>query len=1022
MSVTLQIKLNGGAPQTGGVEAADGDVVQLTAASMATWGTPAAVWRIHSFPEDFPLPAGWSSDANGYYYQGNSDPPSFTVDDATWWGKLGMTLTAMDGGAQVTDTATALRVKSSSGLNGLFRSEGSQFGGNREQWVGEINQDLGTLQSKVNEAGALGSQATLPTTSSTAAAAFRRYVAPPSVVTPTVVTTHVVEDGTSDGETKTIRREITNRTRIRFVGEDGKHIAWANRTMTIPIKWSASEGRWLPLVHADNVKIYYPEDFGDDVGIGDAAADRAALVACFAAITDLDPIGSASNELASKVVLGTLYHIAEGIDLAGTDYTSLTVEGASGAGGTGGIRGCGLFYTGPAPAVMSGTPTLTFNRAARTIVRSAGSWLTDNFAPGQRIYVANPAQTSIQNNRIHVIETVNASTITVVAPAATYPTVPFATDGMLPFTEGPIANFVVVQATNCLRIRGASGVTLRNLVIHGDHKALLPLWFDIVPDDPNATNMMSPRVEHCSLYGSYDHVLGTVLYFGRPGSNPAVGSDLNNTWVQDCMIQNLYAADRLSAGIRYADGNNTKLHRVLRCQIHSCSRAIDHESASEGLSVQDTHFENCSIAVYNNGYAEVANCHSERTKQTVYGTRGRCLETNNSWNLDGAVIVARQRFHKLVSTNYYNGTTWFSGITINLGTNVVTGSNNVARIPQNGDVVVVRSDTGFDGCPGMLHPTWNDTALQVYFLADVTLVSGVVYTFTLREGSVAGTVVDFTSQGTGVHVLSPSIFETDTGLNKPSGDGYSVSFDSCIILGAEDLPMIGSSAAQLTMDPFFGYQLSGIGRVSVRNCSGFTPGPVFRALQEIASVPMFGNAQLVPQVTYYAENCRWVARGINGWSTLRIKAASLAVGTFRAGGVMLLYVDLPWRCGVEAVVSEVVTTFAGPGLATAAVKVGHYDIGQGDGDDDDAFLLSTSLMTFANASDRRKGLLVAEKGTRITAGTYWPKYAGVTDWGWANRYVMTVKIDVTGCTLADLTAGDLLVHFKVEQIPDWRRT
>lgn len=865
-------------------------------------------------------------------------------------------------------------------------------------------------------------QTTLPTTSSTAAAAFRRYIAPPSVVTPTVITTHVVEDGTYDGQTKTIERRISNRSRIRFVGEDGKHIAWLNRTMTVPIKWSESEGRWLPLVHADNVKVFYPEDFGDNVGVGDATADRAALVACFAAVTDLDPIGSASNELACKIVLGTMYYVNEGVDLAGTDYTSITIEGVGGAGATGGVRGCGIFYAGPAPAVMSGSPTLTFNRAARTIQRSAGSWITDNFAAGQRIYVANPAQTSIQNNRFYVIESVTTSTITVAAPSATYPAVPFDTAGMMPFTEGPIANFAVVQVTNCLRVKGASGVTLHNVVVQGDNKALIPLLFDIVPDDPNATNMMSPRVERCTVYGSYDHVLGTLIQFGRPGSNPAVGSDLNNTWVQDCFIANLYAADRLSAGIRYADGNNTKLHRVLRCQIHSCSRGVDHESASEGLSVQDTHFENCSIAVYNNGYAEVANCHSERTKQTIYGTRGRCLETNNSWNLDGAVIVARQRFHKLVSTNYYNGTTWFSSLSIDLVTNVVTGSNNVARVPQNGDVVVVRSDTGFDGCPGMLHPTWNDPALQVYYLADVTLVSGVVYTFTLREGSVSGTVVDFTSAGTDVHILSPSIFETNTGLNKPSGDGYSVSFDSCIILGAEDLPMVGSSATQLTMDPFFGYQLSGIGRVSVRNCSGFTPGPVFRALQEVASVPMFGNAQLVPQVTYYAENCRWVARGINGWSTLRIRASQLAVGTFRAGATMLLYVDLPWRCGIEAVVSEVITPFAGPGLTTATVKVGHYDIGQGDGNDDDAFLLATSLMTFANTSDRRKGFLGAEKGTRIATGTYWPKYAGVTDWGWANRYVVTVQIDVTGCTLSQLTAGDLLVHFKIVQIPDWRRT
>ncbi len=147
MSVILQVRLNGGAPQTGGVDVEDGDVIQQTAASKANWGSPAAEWRIHSYPAEFPLPAGWSSDADGYYYIGNSDPPPITANRAVWWGKLGLRLTASDGGRQIIDEATAICLPSTSGYRGLFSGETTQFGGTRESWVAEMNRDFKTLNS-----------------------------------------------------------------------------------------------------------------------------------------------------------------------------------------------------------------------------------------------------------------------------------------------------------------------------------------------------------------------------------------------------------------------------------------------------------------------------------------------------------------------------------------------------------------------------------------------------------------------------------------------------------------------------------------------------------------------------------------------------------------------------------------------------------------------------------------------------------------------------------------------------------
>jgi hypothetical protein len=770
--------------------------------------------------------------------------------------------------------------------------------------------------------------------------------------------------------------------------------------------------------------ILYPEWWGATGG--NATVDQPALVYCLS--THVDFADQSNNDLATTVVFSDIYNVTSGVDVAGTDYTSLLIKGATPS-GNGGFRGCGIKYTGSTAVVMSGTPTLTFDRTARTIVRSSGSFSTDGFTAGMRILVADPTSGSVLNNRIYTIQTVSGATITVTAPAATYPTVGYATDGMMPYTEGPLSNFIVVQADHVLRIKGASGVVLEDVVIDGDHKALLPLWADIVPDDANATNLRQIRIERCCVFGRYPHFYGSNISFGRPSSTPAVGSDLNNTWVVKTVCQNDYIDNPPGACIRYWDGNNTKLHRVIACELWSAERLIDHSGASEGISIQDTHFENGTVALYNNGYAEMANCHSERVTMSSDGSRGRLLENNNSWNLSGSFIVSRQSSHEMHRCTYINTNVLLQISSINTGTGILTGANSSARTPVNGDEIVVRTGTGWLGMPGMLQSTWHDRASQIFYLADVTSIGGGSYTFSLRvsrSGSLGsytfGAAVTFTSSGTDVWVLSPCMFTTSTGLSKPSGDGLGLSMDSCHILGALDVPLVGSVNGESVFDPYLTASAAVSGRASVKHCFGFTPGPVLFALAEISSVPVYGNAQIVPTVLYYAEQMEWVVRGVDGWSVARVRAASLASGTFRAGSFAIFYVDLPYRCGVELVTSEVVTSFAASGLSAATVKIGHTDVGQGDGDDDDAYLLSTSLMTFTNASDRRKGFAAGDRGVRLTTLPYFPIYSGATDWSWNNRMTMIVRIDLTGATLSQLSAGDLLLGFKLTQVPDWKRT
>lgn len=149
MSATLQAIVNGGPPQTGGIDVADGDVVQLTAASKVGWGNPATRWEIYDHPDGF-APAGWTADPGGvgFYFVGSADPPSFTMD-GDLWGKYLTRVTGPDGKP---DESTILCLPSPIGLRGIARRESGQFGGDTRLWLGEYNRDLRAISTLVNPA------------------------------------------------------------------------------------------------------------------------------------------------------------------------------------------------------------------------------------------------------------------------------------------------------------------------------------------------------------------------------------------------------------------------------------------------------------------------------------------------------------------------------------------------------------------------------------------------------------------------------------------------------------------------------------------------------------------------------------------------------------------------------------------------------------------------------------------------------------------------------------------------------
>lgn len=148
-NVKLQISLNGGAAQVGGITANHGDVV--VASLLEPAGVAKARYEIYEYPEGFTVPAGWTHDVDsGVYFffsaNGAAAPPFTLPASTTLWGKWLLSVEVnnrMRSGEladDLFDSTTALSIVSPGGLVDTAFRENQQFGGVR-QWAGEIKKN-----------------------------------------------------------------------------------------------------------------------------------------------------------------------------------------------------------------------------------------------------------------------------------------------------------------------------------------------------------------------------------------------------------------------------------------------------------------------------------------------------------------------------------------------------------------------------------------------------------------------------------------------------------------------------------------------------------------------------------------------------------------------------------------------------------------------------------------------------------------------------------------------------------------
>jgi hypothetical protein len=134
-TAVLQVRVNNGSPQIGGIVANASDEIQLVAQSYAGWGTPAPRWEILAYPPGWATPIGWTLEASsGIIYYLGTTPPSFTLPDAAGvtagmfgvW-RFGLTVNGGSRADLIDNGRTAVEIISDNGVRDTAYKERTEF-------------------------------------------------------------------------------------------------------------------------------------------------------------------------------------------------------------------------------------------------------------------------------------------------------------------------------------------------------------------------------------------------------------------------------------------------------------------------------------------------------------------------------------------------------------------------------------------------------------------------------------------------------------------------------------------------------------------------------------------------------------------------------------------------------------------------------------------------------------------------------------------------------------------------------
>lgn len=366
--------------------------------------------------------------------------------------------------------------------------------------------------------------------------------------TPKAITVAAPADATRSGH-KHVARTIPGRVREYLINPDGSFISWLTMDGPVNMTWRAdlgAGGRWV----ADRVyasrQVYRPEDYAvaGPVGIGNATYDDAAWNALRDDFETLDGAQLALLDSQAVIELFGRYETATGWVLRSHwGYSDVVIKGASSGVGNASLQMSALRYTGPS-IVRGFNTTIAFNRTNRTLIRSAGSWVTDGVAVGMRILITRG---SASNKRLHlpvasISTTTNPNDTLTLEDVDENPVAGFDTTAILPFTEGAVS-CDWIQWVAGLELRGAHNTRVEDFAIWskdnatGLGKMSCGLWISIKPDttwNESASNNLIQRVGVSGMR----NVPGVVgIAIGTPGGSPAIGSQCDTLRLRDCSVQ-----------------------------------------------------------------------------------------------------------------------------------------------------------------------------------------------------------------------------------------------------------------------------------------------------------------------------------------------------------------------------------------------------------------------------------------------------------------------------------------------------
>jgi hypothetical protein len=164
----VRASVNGGAVVYGGLTAAAGSTVQLSADPSASVGVFQYKWEIYDYPVGFAAPSGWSTDANQVYYYNGTTPPIFTLASIASFGKYMFRLVVNSGVSsnpktipvtQLVDESTGIDVIGLSGIHDIGFGESAQWS-SAKNYIFHLKANLRLIDQWINGGGGGGAGVT----------------------------------------------------------------------------------------------------------------------------------------------------------------------------------------------------------------------------------------------------------------------------------------------------------------------------------------------------------------------------------------------------------------------------------------------------------------------------------------------------------------------------------------------------------------------------------------------------------------------------------------------------------------------------------------------------------------------------------------------------------------------------------------------------------------------------------------------------------------------------------------------